>query len=143
MSQGLRERYASVSKDIFAIPNRFPRRLNFARFQRVANQIEFWSLRARPAQLIFPIVSGGDALQAEGPRAEPEDARTRIVLFSENIFYRKEFVQGAHGVVVSHPLRMRKALGSNPSVSMAVIFSKRPTNHDRRIISTSLVVTSH
>ena len=26
--------------------------------------------------------------------------------------------QGAHGVVVSHPLRMRKALGSNPSVSM-------------------------
>ena len=25
--------------------------------------------------------------------------------------------QGAHGVVVSHPLRMRKALGSNPSVS--------------------------
>ena len=24
----------------------------------------------------------------------------------------------AHGVVVSHPLRMRKALGSNPSVSM-------------------------
>ena len=26
--------------------------------------------------------------------------------------------QGAHGVVVSHPLRMRKALGSNPSVSI-------------------------
>ena len=26
----------------------------------------------------------------------------------------------AHGVVVSHPLRMRKALGSNPSVSMLV-----------------------
>ena len=25
--------------------------------------------------------------------------------------------QWAHGVVVSHPLRMRKALGSNPSVS--------------------------
>ena len=24
----------------------------------------------------------------------------------------------AHGVVVSHPLRMRKALGSNPSVSI-------------------------
>ena len=24
----------------------------------------------------------------------------------------------AHGVVVSHPLRMQKALGSNPSVSM-------------------------
>ena len=27
-------------------------------------------------------------------------------------------LQGAHGVVVSHPLRMRKALGSIPSVSM-------------------------
>ena len=26
--------------------------------------------------------------------------------------------QGAHGVVASHPLRMRKALGSNPSVSI-------------------------
>ena len=26
---------------------------------------------------------------------------------------------GAHGVVASHPLRMRKVLGSNPSVSMA------------------------
>ena len=25
---------------------------------------------------------------------------------------------GAHGVVVSHPLRMRKALSSNPSVSV-------------------------
>ena len=29
-------------------------------------------------------------------------------------------VQGAHGVVASHPLRMRKALGSNPSVSTFV-----------------------
>ena len=27
-------------------------------------------------------------------------------------------LQGAHGVVVSHPLRVRKALGSIPSVSM-------------------------
>lgn len=27
-------------------------------------------------------------------------------------------MQGAHGVVASHPLRMRKALGSNPSVSI-------------------------
>ena len=26
----------------------------------------------------------------------------------------------AHGVVVSHPLRMRKALGSNPSVSIRI-----------------------
>ena len=29
-------------------------------------------------------------------------------------------MQRAHGVVVSHPLRMRKALGSNPSGSMLV-----------------------
>ena len=29
--------------------------------------------------------------------------------------------QGAHGVVVPHPLRMRKALGSIPSVSMAAV----------------------
>ena len=29
------------------------------------------------------------------------------------------FISRAHGVVVSHPLRMWKALGSNPSVSMA------------------------
>ena len=27
-------------------------------------------------------------------------------------------LHGAHGVVASHPLRMRKALGSNPSVSI-------------------------
>ena len=33
--------------------------------------------------------------------------------------------QGAHGVVVSHPLRMRKALGSNPSVSTFNISSAR------------------
>ena len=32
--------------------------------------------------------------------------------------------QGAHGVVISHPLRMRKALGSIPSVSMS-----NPPNH--------------
>ena len=29
--------------------------------------------------------------------------------------------QRAHGVVVSHPLRMRKALGSNPSVSIVML----------------------
>ena len=27
----------------------------------------------------------------------------------------------AHGVVASHPLRMRKALGSNPSVSICAV----------------------
>ena len=30
---------------------------------------------------------------------------------------RRNVVKWAHGVVVSHPLCMRKALGSNPSVS--------------------------
>ena len=32
---------------------------------------------------------------------------------------------GAHGVVVSHPLRMRKALGSNPSVSIGAAVPQR------------------
>ena len=32
------------------------------------------------------------------------------------------FSQGAHGVVVSHPLRMRKALGSIPSVSIFCMY---------------------
>ena len=34
------------------------------------------------------------------------------------IFLSSPTAHGAHGVVVSHPLRMRKALGSNPSVSI-------------------------
>ena len=33
-------------------------------------------------------------------------------------------LERAHGVVVSHPLRMRKALGSNPSVSILIIIWK-------------------
>ena len=33
------------------------------------------------------------------------------------------FCVRAHGVVVSHPLRMRKALGSNPSVSIRCMTS--------------------
>ena len=40
-----------------------------------------------------------------------EVALTRILFFLAHID------KWAHGVVVSHPLRMRKALGSNPSVS--------------------------
>ena len=31
---------------------------------------------------------------------------------------------GAHGVVASHPLRMRKALGSNPRVSTAWVLEE-------------------
>ena len=33
-------------------------------------------------------------------------------------------VHGAHGVVVSHPLSMREALGSIPSVSIAHLLSE-------------------
>ena len=33
-------------------------------------------------------------------------------------FLAAAIVYGAHGVVASHPFRMRKALGSNPSVSI-------------------------
>ena len=32
--------------------------------------------------------------------------------------------QGAHGVVVTHPVRMRKALSSNPNVPMIILQSK-------------------
>ena len=40
--------------------------------------------------------------------------------------------QGAHGVVVSHPLRMRKALGSKPSVSN---FQRRSGAYSRNLCS--------
>ena len=40
------------------------------------------------------------------------DSANFKVLLSDTLISR------AHGVVVSHPLRMRKALGSNPSVSI-------------------------
>ena len=36
------------------------------------------------------------------------------------IMHPKQKGMRAHGVVVSHPLRMRKALGSNPSVSILI-----------------------
>ena len=49
--------------------------------------------------------------------------RSGNILWSAN-------AQGAHGVVVSHPLRMRKALGSNPSVSiLANDLSAAPRGH--------------
>ena len=35
----------------------------------------------------------------------------------------------AHGVVVSHPFCMRKALGSNPSVSMSISTADLNTGH--------------
>ena len=40
---------------------------------------------------------------------------------------------GAHGVVVSHPLRMRKALGSIPSVSMCRNISELKLHPDHGI----------
>ena len=42
-----------------------------------------------------------------------------------------ECTYGAHGVVVSHPLRMRQALGSNPSVSIgaACLQLRRPRRY--------------
>ena len=43
------------------------------------------------------------------------DTANFIVLLCDTLISR------AHGVVVSHPLRMRKALGSNPIVSMFII----------------------
>ena len=42
-----------------------------------------------------------------------------LVFFQQHVIPpRCAMEHGAHGVVVSHPLRMRKALGSNPSVSI-------------------------
>ena len=41
-------------------------------------------------------------------------------------------INRAHGVVVSHPLRMRKALGSNPSVS--TFFSRNPHEMYKKLI---------
>ena len=44
---------------------------------------------------------------------------TRMVvdISSAPAMFQATIATRAHGVVVSHPLRMRKALGSNPSVS--------------------------
>ena len=44
----------------------------------------------------------------------PTSFLVRFVVYLHNVFA----INWAHGVVVSHPLRMRTALGSNPSVSM-------------------------
>ena len=48
------------------------------------------------------------ALDGRVAHAEPADSVRRC----------SQALHWAHGVVVSHPLRMRKALGSNPSVSI-------------------------
>merc|ERR1711940_307401 len=68
------------------------------------------------------------APHAEGPGLEPHRPLplgcASCLGDERQVFtYAKTFLaagsdHGAHGVVVSHPLRMRKALGSNPSVSI-------------------------
>ena len=54
-----------------------------------------------------------------------EKARSRdSEFYRANDLFRRRFLHWAHGVVVSHPLRMRKALGSIPSVSIFVTVQK-------------------
>ena len=51
--------------------------------------------------------------------------RAHETLLNFSLLFSDTLISRAHGVVVSHPLRMRKALGSNPSVSMHLIFQVR------------------
>ena len=44
-----------------------------------------------------------------------------VVILRPNL---SSHMQGAHGVVASHPLRMRKALGTNPSGSMIKVLMR-------------------
>ena len=44
--------------------------------------------------------------------------RAHETLLNFSVLFSDTLISRAHGVVVSHPLRMRKALGSNPSVSI-------------------------
>ena len=54
----------------------------------------------------------------------PTLADVKHMRTAEVLIWKNDYIPGvvvciwAHGVVVSHPLRMRKALGSHPSVSM-------------------------
>ena len=56
------------------------------------------------------------------------------MLLTCNIFLGGQCTYGAHGVVVSHLLRMRKALGSNPSVSIsaACLQLRRPLGYSKK-----------
>ena len=56
----------------------------------------------------------------------PTPFLVRLVLYLHNQFD----TNWAHGVVVSHPLRMQKALGSNPSVSMHMCMHDNAGNPD-------------
>ncbi len=59
---------------------------------------------------------GGSARTAAAPRRSPKAPLLHVAhCLASNC--RPTPCSRAHGVVASHPLRMRKALGSNPSVS--------------------------
>ena len=61
---------------------------------------------------------GRVAWQPSGMRASQLSPSASFLMIG---FFR--WRQGGHGVVVSHPLRMWKALGSNPSVPNLMAFS--------------------
>ena len=59
----------------------------------------------------------GDGLPTKYPIANGKSVKG--FFFFTMVFWKLKIMTGAHGVVVSHPLRMRKALGSIPSVSIS------------------------
>ena len=88
----------------------------------------------RPSYALFAVRIVGtwcsgitSASHAEGPGLKSQCVQTSKCLFLRCIVWRRELQElhpqedsdqyWPHGVVVSHPLCMRKALGSNPSVS--------------------------
>ena len=82
-----------------------------------------------PEDLVGTWCSGiTSASHAEGPGLKSQCVQATFRLVARFMVWRHELQEaytrqdalrwhGAHGVVVSHPLCMRKALGSNPSVS--------------------------
>ena len=60
----------------------------------------------------------------------------KIHRFVGNAIIQKKFIR-AHGVVVSHPLSMREALGSIPSVSTFMSYSRQGTPGSARAGSRS------
>ena len=65
------------------------------------------------------------------------DSANFKVLLSDTLISR------AHGVVVSHPLRMRKALGSNPSVSMHLTCQVRRSSLPLLPLLKSMLANTH
>ena len=94
----------------------------------VPHQAHVFQVRRRQATLrtAYPSVAVPKARTRAAANTHQRDRRgcnrTRVFVrtvaaWRSNRFARSSH-QRAHGVVVSHPLRMRKALGSIPSVSM-------------------------